>query len=57
MPGYIASLVSSVRGDLAMRRAPMRVAALEAAQALAGECLAREVEKRWLRPNPRRDRS
>jgi hypothetical protein len=48
MPAYICSLVSSVRGDLAMRRAPTRSAAFEAARDLATEALAREVENRWL---------
>jgi hypothetical protein len=48
MPKYITTLVSSVRGDLDMRRAATRAAAFEAARDLAIECLAREAEKQWL---------
>jgi hypothetical protein len=48
MRSYITTLSSSVRGDLDMRRASTRAKAFEAARELAGECLAREVEKRWL---------
>jgi hypothetical protein len=48
MPGYIATLVISVRGDLDMRRAPTRGAAFKAAQELAIECLAREAERQWM---------
>jgi hypothetical protein len=41
-------LVSSVRGDLDLRRVPTRAAAFEAARDLAIEALAREAEQRWL---------
>jgi hypothetical protein len=48
MPGYIAVLQSSVRGDLDLRRAPSRMAALQAARALLIEAEAREAQRKWL---------
>jgi hypothetical protein len=48
MTSYIATLVSSVRGDLDLRRAPTRAKAFEAMRDLALEALAREAERQWL---------
>jgi hypothetical protein len=48
VPGYITTLVSSVRGDLDMRRAPSRMAAFQAARALLVEAEAREAQRKWL---------
>ncbi len=48
MANYITTLVSSVRGDLDLRRSPTRAAAFEAARDLAIEALAREAERTWL---------
>jgi hypothetical protein len=48
MPSYITTLVSSVRGDLDLRRAPTRAKAFEAMRDLALEALAREAEHGWL---------
>jgi hypothetical protein len=47
MPGYIASLTSSVRGDLAMRRAGSRGEAFRLARDLLVQAEAREAEKHW----------
>jgi hypothetical protein len=48
MPGYIATLTSSVRGDLELRRAPSRMAAFQAARALLVEAEAREAQRKWM---------
>jgi hypothetical protein len=48
MASYITTLVSSVRGDLDLRRAPTRAKAFEAVLDLATEALAREAERKWL---------
>jgi hypothetical protein len=46
MPGYIATLTSSVRGDLELRRAPSRMAAFQAARAPLVEAEAREAQRK-----------
>jgi hypothetical protein len=46
--GFVAVLVSSVRGDLDTRRAPSRMGALKAARALLVEAEAREAQRKWL---------
>jgi hypothetical protein len=45
---YLTTLVSSVRGDLDLRRAASRADTFRAAQQLAVEFLGREAERAWL---------
>jgi hypothetical protein len=48
MPGFVAVLQSSVRGEIELRRAPSRMGALKAARALLVEAEAREAQRKWL---------
>jgi hypothetical protein len=48
VPGYVATLVSSVRGPLVTRRTDTRAGAFRAMQELALEALDREQTRDWM---------